>query len=111
MSKNYWLRVEPTLEILVQKYPMAFFPKDSPETKPLMRGIFTFVTGGNPEIPRAIIAESLRRYTLKNRYLKALATHSHRIALDGAEVESVSEKHRNHAIQILLERQSRRIAA
>mgnify|MGYP001566114889 CR=1 FL=1 len=109
MGKKYWSQVGPVLDILVAKYPKAFFPKDSPETKPLQIGVFTLITGQNPDIPRPIIGEFLRRYTSKTRYLRALAACSDRVDLAGEPFEPVSQRARDRATLELLARQEKQL--
>ena len=104
-NSQFWDRVNGTLDVLVQKYPKAFFPKDSTETKPLQRGIFVLVTGQNREIPRTVIGACIKNYTMKTRYLRALATCADRVSLDGSAVEPVLGKHRDRAIGLLAERE------
>jgi sRNA-binding protein len=102
-------KVEAALDRFTQKYPGAFFPKDSAETRPLRIGIFTILTGQNPDIGRRVVAEALQRYTMKDRYLRALATSAHRFDLDGRICGEVSEAHRDFAIKMLAERQERKL--
>lgn len=102
-------KVEAALDRFVEKYPAAFFPKDSTQTRPLQIGVFTILTGQNPDIGRRVVAEALQRYTMKDRYLRALATSAHRFDLDGMVCGEVSEKHRDFAIKTLAERQARKM--
>lgn len=103
-------KVSETLDILVMKYPKAFFPKDSPDTLPLRIGVYTLITGQNPEIKRGVIAMALKMYTAKSRYLRALATRPDRVDLEGNAFEPVSEKHRTMALAVLAGRQARDMA-
>ncbi len=109
MSKNSKWNLEEVLAVLTAKYPKAFFPKDSPDTKPLRIGIFTLITGQKPEFGRAIIGAALKRYTSKDRYMRALATCQDRVDLDGNPFEPVSEKNRLRAITTLAERQAAKL--
>ena len=99
------------LDILVAKYPRAFFPSGSLDTKPLRIGIFTLITGQNPEISRTMISLALQHYTMKDRYLRALATCSGRVDLDGNIYEEILPTHRDFAIELLMERQDKKLAA
>lgn len=97
-------RNKQVIRMLVAKYPKAFFPSGSVDTKPLRVGIFTLITGQNPNIPRATVGFALRRYTVETRYQRALATCEYRVDLDGNNYEPVSDKDRGRAIAMLAER-------
>jgi sRNA-binding protein len=101
--------MDKVLAALVEKYPAAFFPKDSPNTKPLRIGIFTRITGENRKFSRGMIASFLKNYTSKDRYLRALMTCPDRVELDGSAFEPVLDSHRHHAFEILIQRQQDRI--
>lgn len=103
-------RVDAALDRFIQKYPGAFFPKDSADTRPLAIGVFTILTGQNRDIGRKVIAEALARYTMKDRYLRALAVSESRFDLNGRPDGVVSEKHREFAIKLLAERQAAKVA-
>lgn len=102
-------KVAATLDVLVGKYPNAIFPKDSTETKPLRIGVYTLLTGQNPEIGRATIAGFLRSYTKKDRYLRALTICADRVDLSGNPFEPVAKSHGVEAARILLEREQDRM--
>ncbi len=108
-NAEFRVRVNHALDVLVEKYPLCFFPKDSTETKPLRIGIFTLITGQNPKMGRGLISGVLRSYTMKDRYLRALATCPDRVSLDGTAFGPVSESHRDYAIQTLMERQQHKM--
>lgn len=98
------------LDRFIQRYPAAFFPKDSTDTRPLAIGIFILLTGQNPDLGRRVVAVALDRYTSKDRYLRALAMSAHRFDLEGRVSGEVSERHRAHAIMLLAERQAKQMA-
>lgn len=114
MSKKYRsefnTKVNAALDRFIQRYPAAFFPKDSTDTRPLAIGVFTLLTGENPDLGRRVVAVVLDRYTSKDRYLRALAISAHRFDLEGRVSGEVSEKHRAHAIMLLAERQAKQMA-
>lgn len=99
-------RNQQVIRMLAAKYPKSFFPSGSADTKPLRIGIFTLITGQNPNIPRATVGYALKFYTTKTRYLRALATCEYRVDLDGNNYEPVSERNRARAIAALAERQA-----
>lgn len=111
MSKKLGLsaRINIVLDRFVEKYPMAFFPTDSMDTQPLRTGIFTLLTGDNPDISRTMVSYALRKYTSKNRYLCALVARPHRVGLDGSPFEPVSDQHRDYALRELAARQAQTI--
>lgn len=108
-NSKFWARVNAALDVFIEKYPRAFLPKDSVETKPLRIGVFTRLTAENRDIPRIIVAEALKSYTLKDRYLRALLTCSDRVELDGSPFQPVLDHHRERALQMLTERQQQRV--
>jgi sRNA-binding protein len=101
-------KIDKVLAALVEKHPAAFFPKDSPDTKPLRIGIFTRVTAENPEFSRARIAAFMKDYTSKDRYLRALMTCPDRVEIDGSAFEPVLDDHRRFAFETLSKRQQNR---
>lgn len=100
-------KYEIVLAFLVQRHPLTFFPKDSSETQPLMRGIYHLIRGRHPEISARNANIFLNRYTKKNRYLRALVEKPSRVNMDGVPVEDVSETHRKMAIEKLARREAR----
>lgn len=109
-SSKFWARVDAAIDVFMEKYPQAFLPKDSVETKPLRIGVFTRLTAENPDIPRGIVAEALKRYTLKDRYLRALLTCQDRVELDGSSFQPVLDHHREYALKLLSDRQQKQVA-
>lgn len=110
-NERFKAKSDAAIDLFVQRYPAVFFPSGSAETRPLEIGIFTKLTGQNPNIGRGVVSNALRRYTKKDRYLRALATSAHRFDLDGRICGDVSESHRDLAIKELAERQSRKLEA
>lgn len=102
-------RVKHVFKVFLEKYPKAFFPDDSAETKPLRMGVFTLLTAQNREFSRELIASFLKIYTEKDRYLRAIMICPYRVELDGSSYEPVFDGHRQHAFRKLSERQQLRL--
>ncbi len=89
-----------------QKYPNAFPPKGSPETKPLAIGIRGEIVRDNPDIEWFLIAIFIAWYTKRDWYLRALASCSYRVNLDGSQATEVTKEQRIRASQELTKLQS-----
>lgn len=99
------------LGMLMQKYPMAFYPKDSTDTKPLQVGIRATIVEQNPDTSWQAISDALRIYCGKTRYQRALVQCDKRVNLDGTAAGEVSESQRARALAELVQRQSKTLKA
>ena len=91
--------------VLMTKYPNAFFGfLKKEQTKPLKLGIHLDIHRENPQLNLRTISYYLGRYTNKNRYLLAVSNGGERVDLSGNKSGDVSEKHRERAKNILVER-------
>ena len=107
MSASRRERADKVLAVLVERHPLTFFPKDSPDTQPIMRGIYHLIRMRHADLKSYEVSCFLRIYTGKTRYLRALTTHPSRIDLDGKAVEPIKDSHREHAAAELAEREAR----
>ena len=86
-------------ERLVVDHP-AVFDRISP--KPLAIGIHVELFNLYPDVPRAVVKRTVQRWTTSYRYRKALAAEGGcRHGLDGQQVGTVDEKHREHAALLI----------
>ena len=105
MAKS-WEKTEfkKTLALMMTSHPKAFYGKDSPETKPLKRGIHHDLISAHPELNRGKIHRFVSIYCGKNRYVSALARGCARIDLEGNEVEQLRERDIEHAQSMMAAR-------
>lgn len=82
-------------ERLVADHPEVF---DRISPKPLAIGIHVELFSLYPDVPRAVVKRTVQRWTTSYRYRRAMAAEgSSRHGLDGQQVCTVDEKHREHA--------------
>ena len=111
MAKS-WEKTEArkTLEIMVKAHPATFFPKDSPDTRPLKLGIAEDIIAEHPELKPGAVRRFLAIYCNKQRYLTAIAAGRPRVGLDGVEVGPVTEANIGYANRVLAQREVERAA-
>jgi sRNA-binding protein len=99
MSKKdtLWNRIAAIEAILLQRYPLAFFPRGSEETKPLKIGIRGDIISSNRDLPWFEVRCFIEYYTKKTRYLNALSCKKYRVDLQGNHASEVSQSHKQHA--------------
>ena len=71
---------------------------------PLAIGIDKQILARQPDVDRKTLRVALGLHTHSTRYLKTLEKATHRIDLDGAAGDEISEEHRKHAAEMLRER-------
>lgn len=104
MSESKRQACKETFERVLEKYPKAFFGKDSPDTKPLKVGILNDLVEANPDLKPWILRRFLDQYAMKNRYLRATARGGFRVDLQGNPAGEVLPTHAEYAAKKLKER-------
>jgi len=99
-------KVRVVLEWLQNRWPELFAP--GPDLKPLSLDIHKEILKFRSELPELscrTLDEALKRHMTSHGYLYGMAKHTHRVDLDGKEVEPVNEGHRAWASQLLRAKQ------
>ncbi|AKJ30306.1 ProQ/FINO family protein [Caldimonas brevitalea] len=89
--------------LLRERFPALFGGKP----KPLKLRVQVDIQERTPGVfPKQVLSAFLRRYTMSDGYLRAVAAGTHRYDLDGEAVAELSEEHRKLAQETLSQRRS-----
>ena len=91
------------IKIFVDKFPLAFFPKNEPK-KPLAICIHQQLFAADTGLGRKVIRIGLAAYVRRTSYLKAIVAGVSRVNLDGSNAGLVTESEVMYSAELLSKR-------
>ena len=95
--------VNDTIELLIAKFPLAFFPVESAK-KPLVVGVTRVLFELDLGVSNKKIRDAVRRYTRQSSYHQSIVAGVARVNLDGSDVLFPSRSIVEYSTKVLSDR-------